>query len=59
MQIEESSRDMKSTKFGLGFEHNHTKKLAKMTLLVLLTTVTAMVLILRRTVWIGLSNSIF
>tara|TARA_R110000764_G_scaffold113993_1_gene201118 strand:+ start:1395 stop:1730 length:336 start_codon:yes stop_codon:yes gene_type:complete len=46
MQIEESFRDMKSPKFGLGFEHNHTKKLARMTLLVLLTTVTAMVLIL-------------
>ncbi|WP_067344666.1 transposase [Marinomonas spartinae] len=26
MQIEESFRDIKSTKFGLGFEHNHTKK---------------------------------
>lgn len=46
MQIEESFRDMKSTKFGLGFEHNHTKKLARMTLLVLLTTLAAMVLIL-------------
>ena len=46
MQIEESFRDMKSTKFGLGFEHNHTKKLTRMKLLVLLTTLTAMVLIL-------------
>ena len=46
MQIEESFRDMKSTKFGLGFEHNHTKKLARMTVLVLLTTLAAMVLIL-------------
>ena len=46
MQIEESFRDMKSTKFGLGFEHNHTKILARMKLLVLLTTLTAMVLIL-------------
>lgn len=46
MQIEESFRDMKSTKFGLGFEHNYTKILARMKLLVLLTTLTAMVLTL-------------
>ncbi|REG81981.1 transposase [Marinomonas pollencensis] len=46
MQIEESFRYMKNTKFGLGFEHNHTKILARMKLLVLLTTLTAMVLIL-------------
>ncbi|MBJ7539065.1 transposase [Marinomonas sp. C1424] len=46
MQIEESFRYMKSTEFGLGFEHNHTKKLARMALLVLLTTLTVMVLIL-------------
>lgn len=46
MQIEESFRDMKSTKFGLGFEHNYTRTTARMKILVLLTTLTAMVLVL-------------
>lgn len=46
MQIEESFRDMKSTKFGLGFEQHHTKKIERARKLVLLTTLAAMVLIL-------------
>jgi len=46
MQIEESFRDMKSTKFGLGFEQHHTKKIERARQLVLLTTLAAMVLIL-------------
>ena len=46
MQIEESFRDMKSTKFGMGFEHNHTYKTKRMNLLVMMTTLAEMVLVL-------------
>lgn len=38
MQIEESFRDIKSERFGLGFNHNHTYKLMRMKVLVLLAT---------------------
>jgi hypothetical protein len=46
MQIEESFRDMKSTKLGVGVDHNHTYKLKRMSLLVLMTALAEMVLIL-------------
>lgn len=46
MQIEESFRDMKSTKFGMGFEHNSTYKLKRMSLLVMMTTLVEMVFVL-------------
>jgi len=45
MQIEESFRDMKSTKFGMGFEHNGTYKLKRMNLLVMMTTLVEMVFV--------------
>ena len=38
MQIEEGFRDMKSTKFGLGYEQNKSVKKQRLTILVLLTT---------------------
>lgn len=46
MQIEEGFRDMKSTRFGLGFEQNKSTKLARITILVLLTTLASVVAIL-------------
>ena len=46
MQIEESFRDMKSTRFGLGFEQNNTTKKSRLTILVLLTTLASVILIL-------------
>ena len=46
MQIEESFRDMKSTKFGMGFGHNHTYKIKRMSLLVMMTTLAEMVFVL-------------
>ncbi|WP_416307550.1 IS4 family transposase [Neptunicella sp. SCSIO 80796] len=46
MQIEEGFRDMKSTRFGLGFEQNNTVKSARLTILVLLTTLASMIAIL-------------
>ena len=46
MQIEESFRDMKSTKFGLGFEQHYTTKIERASLLVLLSTLAIMVLVL-------------
>ena len=46
MQIEEGFRDMKSTRFGLGFEQNKSKKKSRLTILVLLTTLASVALIL-------------
>ncbi|TKB42927.1 IS4 family transposase, partial [Thalassotalea mangrovi] len=40
MQIEEGFRDMKSRRFGLGFEYNKTTKTARLSILILLTTLT-------------------
>ena len=38
MQIEEGFRDMKSRQYGLGLEHNKTKQINRLSVLVLLTT---------------------
>jgi hypothetical protein len=38
MQIEEGFRDMKSTKFGLGYEQNKSVKKQRLTILVLLVS---------------------
>lgn len=46
MQIEEGFRDLKSTRFGLGFEQNKTGKKNRLTILVLLTTLASIVAIL-------------
>lgn len=46
MQIEEGFRDMKSTRFGLGYEQNKSVKKPRLTLLVLLTTLASLVAIL-------------
>ena len=46
MQVEEGFRDMKSTRFGLGFEQNKSIKLARLSILVLLTTLASLVAIL-------------
>lgn len=46
MQIEEGFRDMKSSRFGLGFELNFTSKIERLSNLILLTTVTALLLVL-------------
>jgi len=46
MQIEEGFRDMKSTRFGLGFEQNNSIKPARLTILILLTTLASLVAIL-------------
>ena len=46
MQIEEGFRDMKSTRFGLGYEQNKSYKKQRLTLLVLLTTLASVVAIL-------------
>ena len=46
MQIEESFRDMKSTRFGLGFEQNKSIKTSRLTILVLLTTLASIILTL-------------
>ena len=46
MQIEEGFWDMKSTRFGLGFEQNNSIKPARLTILVLLTTLASLVAIL-------------
>lgn len=46
MQIEEGFRDMKSSRFGLGLEQNNTRKIERLKILILLTTLAAMVLIL-------------
>lgn len=46
MQIEEGFRDMKSTRFGLGFEQNKSTTKCRLTVLVLLTTLASVVLIL-------------
>jgi hypothetical protein len=46
MQIEEGFRDMKSTRFGLGFEQNKSTTKTRLTILVLLTTLASVVLIL-------------
>ncbi len=46
MQIEEGFRDMKSTRFGLGFEQNKSTTTSRLTILVLLTTLASISLIL-------------
>lgn len=46
MQIEESFRDMKSSRFGLGFEQNGTRQIKRMTLLILLTTLANWILVI-------------
>jgi len=46
MQIEEGFRDMKSSRFGLGFEQNNTRKMDRLKNLILLTTLASMILIL-------------
>jgi len=46
MQIEESFRDMKSTRFGLGFEQSKSTTTSRLTILMLLTTLASLILIL-------------
>ena len=46
MQIEESFRDIKSERFGLGFNHNHTYQLIRMKVLVLLATLAHWILMM-------------
>lgn len=46
MQIEEGFRDMKSARFGLGFEYSNSIKPDRVTILMLLTTLASLVLIL-------------
>jgi hypothetical protein len=46
MQIEEGFRDMKSTRFGLGFEQNNSVKPTRLSILILLTTLAALAVIL-------------
>lgn len=46
MQIEEGFRDMKCTRFGLGYEQNKSVKKQRLTLLILLTTLASLVAIL-------------
>lgn len=50
MQIEEEFRDMKSSTFGLGFEQSQTKRLPRLRIIILLTTLASLLLLL-----IGLS----
>jgi hypothetical protein len=46
MQIEEGFRDMKSSRFGLGFEQNDTRQIQRMTILILLTTLANWILMI-------------
>ena len=46
MQIEEGFRDMKSTRFGLGFEQNNSVKPVRLNILILLTTLASLAVIL-------------
>ena len=46
MQIEEGFRDMKSTRFGLGYEQNKSTNKARLTILVLLATLASVAAIL-------------
>ena len=46
IQIEEGFRDMKSTKFGLGYEQNESVKKQRLSILVLLATLVSLVAIL-------------
>ena len=46
MQIEENFRDMKSHRFGQGFEDNRTRNINRMAVLILLTTLTHWILML-------------
>ncbi|WP_139101441.1 transposase [Marinomonas spartinae] len=46
MQIEGGFRDMKSSRFGLGFEQNNTRKMDRLKNLILLATLASMILIL-------------
>lgn len=46
MQIEEGFRDMKSSRFGLGFEQNDTRQIRRMTILILLTTLANWILVI-------------
>lgn len=43
MQIEEEFRDMKSRLYGLGFEHNKSKLLTRLAVLILITTLACLV----------------
>lgn len=46
MQIEESFRELKSSRFGLGFEQNGTRQIKRMTILILLTTLANWILVI-------------
>jgi hypothetical protein len=46
MQIEEGFRDMKSSRFGLGFEQNDTRQIQRMTIIILLTTLANWILMI-------------
>ena len=46
MQIEEGFRDIKSTRFRLGFERNNSVKAARLSILILLTTLASLAVIL-------------
>ena len=46
MQIEKGFRDMKSHRFGQGFEYNKTKNIKRLAILILLTTLTHWLLML-------------
>lgn len=46
MQIEEEFRDMKSRLYGLGFEHNKSKLLRRLAVLILMTTLACLVAML-------------
>lgn len=46
MQIEEGFRDMKSTRFGLGYEQNKSTKTTRLTILTLLATLASVIAIL-------------
>jgi hypothetical protein len=46
MQIEEGFRYMKSSTFGLGFEHSQTKPLPRLKIIILLTTLASLLLLL-------------
>ncbi|KXI26711.1 hypothetical protein AX660_02745 [Paraglaciecola hydrolytica] len=46
MQIEEEFRDLKSRLYGLGFEHNKSKLLRRLTLLILIATLACLIALL-------------
>ena len=43
MQLEEEFRDMKSRLYGLGFEHNKSKLLRRLAVLILMTTLACLI----------------